>query len=239
MMRLSVSALLLVFLLTSVLPTVSAQKVEEITDFRINVELNGNAHIRYDITIKNLIDNPVVPGIEEIRLQKVRPLKVGILPIPFTEQRMPVKVENLKVYSRDRVFKSSVVEKGDYTAIIYEIWYPVEPGKTLNFTVEYDADIVDSGLLFKTVTIPVGTDIDIKKLEITVNSDWNLCYADPKPSGSNPTWQGSIPKGGIAFYTAEFSVLPLPILPVRGYIVFWGSLLAIIVVLAIIGLRRR
>ncbi len=227
---------LIIVLILLISPTVSAQKVEEISNLKINVDLNGNAHVRYDITLKNLIDKPVVPGIGEIRLQKVHPIKLGPLPIPFTEERTPIKVENLKIFSGNRVFKATVETKKDYTAIVYEIWYPIDPGKTLNFTVEYDADIVDAGLLFKSVTIPVGADMDIRKLEIRVNSDWHLCYADPKPS--DDSWQGSLPAGGIAFYTAEFSVLPLPLLPIRGYIVFWGALLTIAVIAAIIGIRK-
>lgn len=133
---------LVLMLLTVVIP-VSAQKVEEISNFKIKVDLDGRTHVRYDITIKNLINNPVVPGIGEIRLQKVQPVKLGFLPVPFTEQRLPVSVSNLRVYSGDKNFKASVEEREDYTIIVYEIWYPIEPDKTLNFTVEYDADIVD------------------------------------------------------------------------------------------------
>lgn len=226
----------LILITVLILPVVSAQKVEEISNLKINVDLNSNAHIRYDITLKNLIDKPVVPGIGEIRLQKIQPVKLGPLPVPFTEERLPVKVSGLEVYSGNKVFKASVKAEKDYTVIIYEIWYPIEPGKTLNFTVEYDADIVEKGLLFKSVTIPVGTDMDIRNLEIRVNSDWHLCYADPKLSDDG--WRGSLPAGSIAFYTAEFSILPLPILPVRGYIVFWGALLSIAVIATIIGMRR-
>ncbi len=229
------AALILIVLLT--LPAVSAQKVEEISNLKISVDLNGKAHARYDITLKNLIDKPVVPGVGEIRLQKVQPIKLGPLPLPFTEERLPVEVSGLKVYSGNKVFKAAVKTEKDYTVITYEIWYPIEPGKTLNFTVEYDADIVEGGLLFKSITIPVGTDMDIRKLEISVNSDWHLCYADPKPSGESG-WQGSLPAGTIAFYTAEFSILPLPLLPIRGYVVFWGALLTIAIIAAIAGIRR-
>ncbi len=220
-----------------ILPTVQAQKVEEISSFKITVDVNSLAHVRYDVTLKNLIDKPVVPGIGEIRLQKAEPIKVAPFSVPFTEERKPVKVTNAKAYSENRNFKVTVEEKDDYTLIVYEIWYPIEPKGEMNFTVEYDADIVDSGLLFKSVTIPVGTDTDIRNLEITVNSDWKLTYAEP-PASNSPMWRGSIPAGGIAFYTAEFSILPLPILPVRGYVVFWGTLLALAAILLLIRLRR-
>ncbi|WP_202318556.1 hypothetical protein [Archaeoglobus neptunius] len=235
MMR-KLAVLLLVLI---AIPAVQASSVEEISNFKITVKIDGTAHVRYDITIKNLIDKPVVPGIGEIRLQKVQPLKIGFLSLPFTEERVPVKVRNLKVYSEGKEFKSSVEDRGDYTTIVYEIWYPIEPHKSLNFTVEYDADIVDSGILFKSVTIPVGADTNIRKLEINVDSSWKLCYTEPKSSGSNPLWTGSIPAGGIAFYTAEFSILPLPMLPVRGYIAFWGTLLFLFAISAIAGLKRK
>ncbi len=222
-----------------ILPTVQAQKVEEISSFRITVDVDADtlAHVRYDITLKNLIDKPVVPGIGEIRLQKAEPVKVGFISIPFTEERKPVKVFDAKAYSENRNFKVTVEEKEDYTLIVYEIWYPIEPKGELNFTVEYKADIVDSGLLFKSVTIPVGTDTDIRNLEITVNSDWKLTYAEP-PAENSPMWKANLPAGSIAFFTAEFSLLPLPTLPVRGYVVFWGALLVVAFVVLLLGLRR-
>ena len=235
MMELARIAALILTIALFVIPA-SAQKVEEISNLKIAVTLHDTAHVRYEITLKNLIDNPVVPGIGEIRLQKVHPVKIGPISVPFTERREPVKISNLKVYSGNRNFKATVEERGDYTAIVYEIWYPIEPGKSLNFTVEYDADIVEGGLLFKSITIPVGADTDVRKLEIGINSDWHLCYADPKPS--NNLWTGSLPAGGITFYTAEFSILPLPLLPIRGYIVFWGSLLTIAIIAVLAGLRR-
>lgn len=239
----TIPALLTLLVFLFLLPTVHAQKVEEISDFKVNVILNDKAHVIYSITLKNLIDKPVVPGIGEIRLQKAQPIKIAFLSIPFTEQRLPVEVSNVRVYSGNNVFKSSVEDKGTYTSIIYEIWYPVEPGKSLNLSIEYDADIVDEGLLFKTVTIPVGADMDIRNLKISVipNPGWHLCYTNPAPSGDNPNliWKASIPAGGIAFYTAEFSLLPLPLLPVRGYIVFWGALLALMILIGVLGLKRR
>ncbi|MBO8179299.1 MAG: hypothetical protein H0Z19_02270 [Archaeoglobus sp.] len=232
-----VRKLLLIALLLILPVTAQAQKVEEISDFKITVDVNSLAHVRYDITLKNLIDKPVVPGIGEIRLQKVEPLKVAFISVPFTEQRKAVKVSDVKAYSDGKTFKVSVEEKEDYTVIVYEIWYPIEPGKTLSFTVEYNADIVDSGLLFKSVTIPIGTDTDIRNLEINVNSNWKLTFAEP-PAGNSPMWRGSLPAGSIAFYTAEFSMLPLPTMPVRGYVVIWGALLGLFLILLVIGLRR-
>jgi hypothetical protein len=214
-------------------------KVEEISQYKVFVNVSGeNAHVKNVITLRNVISNPVVPGIGELRLQKATPSKLLIFPIPFTEKRSIVKVKNVKAYTLDgRSLDVDVVYADNYTIIRYQIWYPIDPMKELTFCIEYDADLVDKGILFKSLTIPIGADIDIKRLEIYPNSDWHLCYANPKMNNNH--WIAKIPADHIAFFTAEFSILPLPMLPVRGYIAFWGTLIIIIVIVAVIARLKR
>ncbi len=233
-------AMLLILMAAFVLTTHSVgaqpQAVEEISKLDINVYVTDKAHVVSHITIKNIASNPLVPGVAEIRLQKLQPMKVWLFTLPFGERREPVKVENLKAYSGKMNIQTKVEEKKDYTVIYYEIWYPIKPGKTLNLTIEYDADLVDRGILFKTITIPVGADLDIKDLRVTVNSDWRLCYVNPPMNGS---WRMQLPANHLVLLTAEFTVLPLPMLPVRGYLVVWGGLLAFFLMLLAFSLIRR
>ncbi len=228
--------ILLIFLL---FPVSAQQQVEEISKMKVTVTLNGKAHVRYDITIRNLVDNPLVPGIGEIRLQKLQPLKLGPISLPLTEERVPVSVENVKVYSGNKRFRASVENAGDYTVVRYEIWYPIEPKGYMNFTVEFDADVVDEGLLFRAITIPVGTEMNIRKLEVIVipPEGWHLSYAEPPLNGGK--WELSVPPHHIVFLTAEYSKLPLPQMPVRGYLLFWGSLALAMLALAVAGLMRK
>jgi hypothetical protein len=221
-----VLSLLMVLLLIPV----SAQRVEEISNLNLSVFVNDKAHLRYEFTIKNLIDKPLVPGIGEIRLQKVEPAKLLVIPIPFTEERKAVKVENLKAYSGNMNFKTGYEEKEGYSVVYYEIWYPIEPYGERNVVLEFDADLVDRGILFKSITIPVGGDMDIKNLRVSISSNWSSCYLEPKELNA-------VPANHIAFVTAEFSVLPLPLLPVRGYLLFWGILIGIMLLL-LIWLRK-
>ncbi len=200
--------------------------VIEISDMKISVHVAEKAHFKYEITLKNLIDKPLVPGISEIRLQKVESPRLLIFPIPFGEKREAVEIENLKAYSGKMNFRSYYEKKDDYSAIYYEIWYPIEPNSEINVVVEFDAEMVDKGLLFKSITFPVGGDIDAKNIQISISSDWNLCYREGEIS--------SLPANHIAFLTAEFSILPLPVLPVRGYLFLWAivflfSILAIFI----------
>lgn len=209
---------LFLILLILLIVSVSAQKVEEITNLNLTVLVDSKAHLKYEFTLKNLIDKPLVPGIAELRLQKVEPFKPLGIPIPFTEQRSAVKVENLRAYSGNMNFKTSFEEKEDFSVIYYEIWYPIEPYGEMRVVIEFDADLVDRGILFKSVTVPVGGDLDIKNINLDIRADWSTCYIEPKELKS-------IPADHLAFVTAEFSLLPLPMLPLRGYIVFWGFVL--------------
>lgn len=221
--------LLPIFLLLIII-TVSAQRVEEITNLNLTALVSDKVHFRYELTIKNLIDKPLVPGVCEIRLQKVKPIDLFIIPIPFTEERKAVKVENLRAYSGNMNFKTSFEEKEDFSVIYYEIWYPIEPNGEMQVVLEFDADLVERGILFKSVTVPVGGDVDIRNINLDIRSDWNTCYIEPKELKS-------IPAGHLAFVTAEFSLLPLPMLPIRGYILFWGFVILALGI--VIVLRRR
>jgi hypothetical protein len=212
-------------------------KVEEISSYNITVDAD-NGHVKCEITVKNLVNNPVVPGIGELRLQKQEPKKILIFPIPNTNVAKPINVSNVKAYSGETSIPVKVIHKEDYTVIQYEIWTPIEPKKTFSFTIEFDApELIDKGILFKSVTIPVGADVDIAHLELKPVSSWHLCYANPKMNNNH--WIAKIPADHIAFFTVEFSILPLPMLPIRGYITFWGVLIIIIVIVAVIARLKR
>ncbi|MEM1998978.1 MAG: hypothetical protein QW127_04150 [Archaeoglobaceae archaeon] len=204
--------------------------VLEIEEMKISVFATDKAHLKYEIKLRNTIDKPIVPGISELRLQKVENTKLLFFSIPIGEQRKAVEVENLRAYSGNLNFKASFEHFEDYTTIYYEIWYPIEPYGEKNVIVEFDADLVDHGLIFKSLTIPVGGDVDIKKLDLDINSDWKLCYLEGDVT--------SVPSNHIAFITAEFSILPFPLLPFRGYVLFWGSLLILIAILALLLVRK-
>jgi len=204
----------LILLITLLLIQPAFGAVMEISEMKISVHVAEKAHFKYEITLKNLIDKPLVPGISELRLQKVENLKLLVFPLPLGEKRAGVDIENLRAYSGNMNFKSYYEKHEEYSSIYYEIWYPIEPLGEKKIVVEFDADIVDRGLLFKSITFPVGSDIDVRDLQISISSDWNLCYREGEVK--------SIPANHIAFFAAEFSLLPLPMLPIRGYLFFWG-----------------
>ncbi|MCS7144787.1 MAG: hypothetical protein NZ879_07185 [Archaeoglobaceae archaeon] len=220
-----------ILILIALLISSGSAGVIEISKMEISVNVTDKAHLKYDITFRNLIDKPLVPGISELRLQKIESTKILFFPIPFGEQRKALNVENLKVYSGEMNFKAYSENHGNYSTIYYEIWYPIEPFGDKSVTIEFDADAVDKGILFKSITIPIGGDIDIKNVEILLNSDWKLCYREGDIR--------MVPAEHLTFLTAEFSLLPLPMLPIRGYFLFWGTLIAILGIMAILVAKRK
>ncbi len=211
-------------------------KVEDISSYEMVVNADSG-HVRCTITLRNLVNNPIVPGIGELRLQKQEPQKVAFIPLPNTRVVKAVNVTNVKAYSGKTKIPVKVFYRNNYTVIQYEIWRPIEPKGTYTFTLEFYAeDLIDKGILFKSVTIPVGADVDIEELKLKAVSNWHLTYTEPNTNGN--CWIAKIPADHIAFFTAEFSLLPLPKLPVRGYVAFWGALIVLIVAVTI-ALKRQ
>jgi len=194
-------------------------KVIAISNYELEVDIGKSVHVKNTITLKNLIDKPIVPGVGELRLQKRSPVRLLFLTVPFTEKARPLAVENVRAYtSNGKEIPVKVEEEGDYTKIEYEIWYPIEPGREFTFVVEYDSpELAERGILFKDISIPVGSDTEIEKLSAKFTSDWKEVYVESMPA--------RLPAGGIAFYTAEFSPLPLPRAGFRWSLLLWSMVL--------------
>ncbi|WP_457555069.1 hypothetical protein [Candidatus Pyrohabitans sp.] len=196
-------------------------KVISISNYTLDVKVGEKVAVKNTITVKNLIGSPIVPGIGEIRLQKRSPTKVLFFSIPFTENPEPVSVNGVRAYTGDgKQIPVNVTSEGDYTSIRYEIWYPVEPGREFTFVVEYESEeLAERGILFSDVSIPVGSDMEIQSINARFHpaSGWKMVYSGRAP--------GRLPAGGIAFYTAEFSPLPLPDVGIRWSVFLWSLVL--------------
>ena len=229
--------ILLLMMMTII--TQSYADVEKISEYSITVNVDENpTYIKDTITIQNLVDYPLVPGIGELRLQKQGPKKLGIIPIPFTKENTPIEVQNLKGYyslggGKNVPMDTHVIYYENYSTISYEIWEPIEKKGNITIIVEYNADVVDNGILFKTVSIPIGCDMDVDNLNIKFNSKNSQTYQEPQ--GNN----FRVPKNTLFIVNSEFSVLPLPELPTYGYVLLWLTILAVLSIIFVYGEVKR
>ncbi|ABR56643.1 hypothetical protein [Methanococcus aeolicus] len=208
--------------------------VEKITNYSMDIKIdNGQTTVKNIFAIKNLASYPLVPGIGELRLQERGPKKLFIIPIPFTKEVKSIDISHLEGYYKigdGKLTPMNVYIKNsssDFTTICYEIWEPIDKYSNVTVILEYNADIVDDGILFKTVSLPVGCDMDIDNLNIKFNSPYHLTYQEP--DGNN----FRVPKNTLHIIKAEFSILPLPKLPTYGYVLFWLTVLAILVIILV------
>jgi len=229
--------ILLLMMMTII--TQSYADVEKISEYSITVNVDENpTYIKDTITIQNLVDYPLVPGIGELRLQKQGPKKLGIIPIPFTKENTPIEVQNLKGYyslggGKNVPMDTHVIYYENYSTISYEIWEPIEKKGNITIILEYNADVVDKGILFKTVSIPIGCDMDVDNLNIKFNSKNSQTYQEPQ--GNN----FRVPKNTLFIVNSEFSVLPLPELPTYGYVLLWLTILAVLSIIFVYGEVKR
>jgi len=194
--------------------------VETISHYDVEITVGDTVHQKTTVTLRNVIDKPVVPGIGEFRLQTYSPTRIFFFSIPGTATAQPVEVKNLRAITSDgKLLMSRVTEGEEYTTIRYEIWYPIQPGKELSYILEFDSpDLARKGILFTNIAIPVASDLPIEEYSVTFSSDQHLVYQD----GAS----GSLARGEIAFASAEFSALPLPEVGLPWSVVLWGLVLA-------------
>ncbi len=208
--------------------------VEAFKEDRVRLDIGDVTHVTRTLTIENRIDKSVVPGMITLILQKQTPDRLGPVTLPFTSVVKPMAVGNVTARMGDGTGISDVrvTETENSTIVQYGAWAPIEPYGTLTVILEYDSpDIVERGLLFNTAQYPFTTSsIPVEKavVEAAIGNGY-LTYSSEKPAvrGDSYVWekpQLGMDSWGVAL---EYSVLPVPLLPVSGGTLVWGMILSI------------
>lgn len=208
--------------------------VEVFKEDNVHLDLGDVTHVTRTLTIQNEINRSIVPGEITLTLQKQSPSMLGPIAIPFTSTIKPVNVTNVTARMSDGtpITDIQVSTANDSTVIQYGAWVPIEAGQSLTVILEYDSpDIVDRGLLFNTVQYPfTSSSIPVENAAIEVNTNGeHVTYSSEKPSvnGSTYVWNKSQLGMDSWAVSLEYSILPLPMLPVSGGILVWGVIIII------------
>lgn len=226
------------FLISQIATPVNAGTVVEIWDhYNVTIEVDSETtHVREELTIKNIIDKPVVPGYGYISLSKEQISGFPGLPLPIEGGFIGLKIRDVSARLDDgtRVTDILVTEEEGATTVRYGFWTPVMPGECRTIIIEYTTDeIVDKGLLFDHITYTVQpSSIPIKNALIRADLGGNrhVSYSsNPPVSAENPvTWMQSGLEDGTWQLDFEYSSLPLPRSPVKWANISLGLVFGII-----------
>lgn len=234
----AIVVILLTILLSSIPLACAANQplvvVEVFKEDNVHLALGDTTHVTRTLTIENKINSSIVPGIITLTLQKESPSKLGPISLPFTAVVAPLNVTNVTARMSDGtpITDVKVIEVNNSTVIQYGAWVPIEPYQTLTVILEYDSpEIIEKGLLFNTVQYPfTSSSIPWEKAVIEADiTGGHVTYSSETPAmdGTTYVWeklQPNMEPWSVAF---EYSMLPLPLLPVSGGVLVWGILLII------------
>ncbi|HTY92188.1 MAG TPA: hypothetical protein VMC84_13515 [Methanocella sp.] len=206
--------------------------VEVFKEDRVSLDIGATTHVTRTVIIQNEINKSIVPGMITLVLQKQTPDKIGPVAIPFTSHIVPLNVTNAKAHLGDGTVISDVrvSESENSTTIQYGAWVPIEPGQSLTVVLEYDSpDMVEQGLLFSSVQYPfTSSSIPVEKAVVEASVPGShVTYSSETPTVSNGlyTWVKDDPGMEPWSVSFEYSILPLPLLPISGGALLWGIIL--------------
>ncbi|MCQ1535047.1 hypothetical protein FTO70_04965 [Methanosarcina sp. KYL-1] len=231
--------LLSLLLISQLAAAVSAGDVVEVWDhYNVTIRTDSEtARIIEELTIKNVIDKPVVPGYGYISLSRDQgPTYLG-LSLPFNkEEPKALKVRDVSARLDDGSLITDVLvtEEEDGTTVRYGFWTPIMPGQSRTIIIEYTSDdIVDKGLLFDRISYtvqPSSIPIENARIQADLGGDRHISYSSVPPAsvGDRVTWERSGLKNEAWQLDFEYSALPLPHSPVHWADMSLGLLFGII-----------
>jgi len=185
------------------------------------ISADGFLHVEKELTLKNIGRAPIIPGELHFKLYE-----------KDSKSEKPTTITGFGAvghYNENLDIKK--LDYNDQTELVIDIWEPILPGFIYNFKIEYDVEFKPKGILFYDITLPEEkTTIPIQNqvYELIVPENKHITYTmGGKVSKNKVVWQDvDIPK-------VEYSILPLPRLPIRAVNVFWFLIIIVLCVLLI------
>lgn len=235
----SMSIFLLGILLSCQLAAVaSAGDAVEVWDhYNVTIRVDSaTTRVTEELTIKNVINKPVVPGYGYISLSKEQSSSVFGLPLPLKGGTRGLEIRDVSARLDDGTLVTDVLvtEEEEETTVRYGFWTPVMPGECRTIIIEYSTDeIVDKGLLFDHITYTVQpSSIPIKNALIRADLGGNrhVSYSSNPPvsEGDSFTWMQRGLEDGSWKLDFEYSSLPLPRAPLKWANISLGLVFGII-----------
>lgn len=226
------------FFVLQLIAVASAGTEVEVWDhYNVTIKVDSaTSHVTEELTIKNVIDKPIVPGYGYISLNKEE--RTGFMGLPLISKKdtrgLEVRNVSAKLDDGSQITDVLVKEDGNVTTIRYGFWVPVMPSESRTITIRYTTDdIVKKGLFFDDITYevqPSSIPIENSMIQADLGEGRYILYSSCPPESTNDTviWDCSNFKDGIWKLDFEYSTLPLPRLPIKWANISWGLMLVVI-----------
>lgn len=229
--------LVLILLMFTGIADAAVVNTESFSKYQVDIDLHedGMAHITKTIVIKNEINKPIVPGIAYLKVFKQKESRfLGLWTTSINN--VPLRVENLVVRDENNnVLSSETKIEQNISTISFSVWTPIPPYQNYTVRIEYDTrDLVETGILFSEVSYPLpASSIPIKRKVISVKipDGTSLSYATaPRTEDGRLVWSTSDPDASFVAADLEYTKIPFVTLPVHGSLVFWLTVLVVVIV---------
>jgi hypothetical protein len=215
---------LLIFLL--LLSVQTWAQVEVFDNYDTTIILKGDSiQVRKTISIKNTATTAIIPG-----------------EIFFTIEDKP-KIFNVKARDKNGELPFDIFQGSDNLRIVITIFEPLLPGASHSFSLDYEIAVRQSGILFHEIAYkPEQTNLPIVSGEyiFQIPKGNYITYApnakiQHKDGYTQAVWRIS-PE--LKEMRLEYSVLPIPRLPIQAVYPFWAVVILISAMILILSIRR-
>lgn len=230
--------LLSVFFVLLSVEVISAESVVEVWDhYNVSIRVDSKtAHVTEELSINNIINKPIVPGYGYITLSKEDNSTFMGLPFSSKDNTKGLEIRDVSAKLDDgtRISDVLVEEEPNVTTIKYGLWIPIIPGESRKITIEYTTDdIVEKGLLFDDITYtvqPSSIPIENARIQAQLGDNKHVSYSSQPPISTDDTinWECRDLKDEKYQLDFEYSILPLPRLPLKWANIGWGLIFVIV-----------
>jgi hypothetical protein len=194
---------------------------------RAEITKEGTLHVVKELTLKNTGRSPIIPGELHFRM--------------YEKNDKGEKASKITGFSAKGHYDDVLtIQKLDYssqTELVIDIWEPILPGFIYNFKVEYDVEFKPKGILFYDFVLPAETTtipIENQVYQLTVPKNKHITYTvGGKVSDNLVVWEN------INSPQLEYSILPMPKLPIRAVNVFWFSIILLLCFVLALKIFKR
>jgi hypothetical protein len=199
------------------------------SNYKTSAEIlpDGKLHIIKELTLKNVGRSPIIPGELHFRMYE-----------QDGKEEVPSEITG---YSASGHYNDLLsIKKYNYdtqTELVIDIWEPILPGFIYNFKIEYDVDFKPKGILFYNLMLPEEkTTIPIENniYELVIPQHKHITYTvGGTVSDNKVVWEN------VDSPQVEYSILPIPKLPIKGVNLFWFSVIMLLCILLALKIFKK